>query len=68
MHWYANIEIYRKETMTYFQNKDKNLTDDEWNEMNALRTVMNQNPAALHPDKMEQFTEYLIRSMRGTDQ
>jgi hypothetical protein len=54
--------------MTYFQNKDKNLTDDEWNEMNALRTVMNQNPAALHPDKMEQFTEYLIRSMRGTDQ
>lgn len=54
--------------MTYFQNKDKNLTDDEWNEMNALRMVMNDNPAALHPDKMEQFTEYLIRSMRGTDE
>jgi hypothetical protein len=54
--------------MTYFQDKDKNLTDDEWNEMNALRKVMNQNPAALHPDKMEQFTEYLIRSMRETEE
>ena len=53
--------------MTYFKNNSQNLTDDEWNEMNALRKVMNQNPAALHPDKMEQFTEYLIRSMRGTD-
>lgn len=59
--------MYSKETMTYFQDKDKNLTDDEWNEMDALRKVMNQNPAALHPDKMEQFTEYLIRSMRETE-
>ena len=58
--------LYRRLNMTYFKNNDHNLTDDEWNEMNALREVINQNPASLHPDKMEQFTEYLIRSMRGT--
>ena len=51
--------------MTYPENNHKNLTEDEWNEMNALRKVINQNPAYLHPDKMEHFTEYLVRSMKA---
>lgn len=51
--------------MTYPENNHQNLTEDEWNEMNALRKVINQNPAYLHPDKMEQFTEYLVRSMKA---
>ena len=41
-----------------------NLTDDEWNEMNALRKVIAQRPQALVPEKMEEFTEYLVRSLR----
>jgi len=41
-----------------------NLTDDEWNEMNALRKVINQRPQALVPEKMEEFTEYMVRSLK----
>ena len=41
-----------------------NITDDEWNEMNALRKVINQRPQALVPEKMEEFTEYMVRSLK----
>jgi hypothetical protein len=41
-----------------------NLTEDEWNEMDALRKVINQSPQAVVPEKMEKFTEYLVRSLR----
>ena len=44
--------------------KSNKLTDDEWNEMAALKDAINQAPQAVHPDKMEAFTEYLVRSMR----
>lgn len=50
--------------MTFSPKKDAKLTDDEWQEMNALRNAINANPATVHPEKMEQFTEYLVRSMR----
>ena len=44
-------------------NKNK-LTDDEWNEMDALRKAINQHPHSVHPEKMEAFTEYLVRSLK----
>mgnify|MGYP003348622000 CR=1 FL=1 len=44
-------------------NKDR-LTDDEWQEMAALKNAINDRPQSVHPDKMEQFTEYLVRSLR----
>ena len=50
--------------MTIYYKKDTKLTDAEWQEMNALRNAINTNPATVHPEKMEQFTEYLVRSMR----
>jgi len=50
--------------MTLPSKGQKNLTDDEWNEMDALRKVINQRPQALVPEKMEKFTEYLVRSMK----
>ena len=50
--------------MTLPSNGQRNLTDDEWNEMDALRKVIKQAPQTVHPDKMEQFTEYLVRSLR----
>jgi len=50
--------------MTLPSKGDSKLTDDEWNEMNALRKVINQSPQALVPEKMEEFTEYLVRSLR----
>jgi len=50
--------------MTISTNSSSKLTDDEWQEMIALRDAINTNPATVHPEKMEQFTKYLVRSMR----
>lgn len=50
--------------MTLSSGKQEKLTEDEWKEMDALRKVINQLPAAVVPEKMEQFTEYLVRSLR----
>jgi hypothetical protein len=50
--------------MTLSSGKQENLTDDEWNEMNALRKVITQRPQALVPEKMEKFTEYMVRSLK----
>jgi hypothetical protein len=41
------------------------LTQDEWDEMVALKNAINQNPASVHPEKMEIFTELLVRSLEG---
>ena len=44
------------------------LTDDEWNEMSAIRQAINDYPASVHPDKMERFTELFVRSLgTGSD-
>ena len=40
------------------------LTDDEWYRMTALKNVINQRPSAVIPSKMEEFTEYLVRSLK----
>lgn len=44
--------------------KNSKLSDDEWNEMDALRRAINQHPQAVHPNKMEEFTQYFVRSLR----
>jgi hypothetical protein len=48
--------------MTYSQPKNEELTDAEWKELVALKKAINDNPAAVHPEKMELFTELLVRS------
>jgi uncharacterized protein YnzC (UPF0291/DUF896 family) len=50
--------------MTFSARKQQELTDDEWNEMDALRKAINQHPQSVVPEKMEEFTEYLVRSMK----
>jgi hypothetical protein len=50
--------------MTLSQTKTSKLTQDEFNEMVALKNAINNNPASVHPDKQEMFTEYLVRSLR----
>jgi len=50
--------------MTLPSKENKKLTDEEFDEMTALKNVINQCPAAVVPEKMEQFTEYLVRSLR----
>jgi len=48
--------------MTYSKSYNAQLSDEEWKELVALKTLINQNPASVHPDKMELFTELLVRS------
>lgn len=48
--------------MTYLQPKTEKLTDVEWKELVALKNAINTNPASVHPEKMELFTELLVRS------
>ena len=50
--------------MTLSSGKRSNLTEDEWKEMTALKNAINERPAAVIPEKMEEFTEYLVRSLR----
>jgi hypothetical protein len=41
------------------------LTDEEWNELVALKNAINDNPATVSPEKMELFTELFVRSLDG---
>ena len=50
--------------MTLPSKGNSKLTDEEWKEMAALKNVINQRPQAVVPEKMEEFTEYLVRSLR----
>jgi len=50
--------------MTLPSKGQDNLTDEEFNEMTALKNAINQLPQAVSPEKMETFTEYLVRSLR----
>ena len=39
--------------MTHSPNSEQSaLTTEEWKELVALKDLINQNPAAVHPDKM----------------
>lgn len=50
--------------MTLPKENRGHLTDDEWKEMTALKNAMNYNISQVVPEKMETFTEYLVRSLR----
>lgn len=54
--------------MTYSKASNSNLTQEEWNELVALKNAINVNPASVHPEKMELFTELLVRSLAWVGQ
>lgn len=43
------------------------MTEQEWNELNALRSAINDNPASVHPEKMELFTALFVKSLSYVD-
>ena len=49
--------------MTYSK-RNKTLTQEEYNEMVALKNAINESPQSVIPEKMEEFTEYLVRSLK----
>ena len=51
--------------MTLSRTGTEYLTDEEWNELNALREAINYDPHTVSPEKMEKFTELMVRSLEG---
>ena len=51
--------------MTLSKSGTNTLTTEEWEELVALKNAINDNPASVHPEKMELFTELLVRSLEG---
>jgi hypothetical protein len=51
--------------MTLAKTGTEVLTKEEWDELVALKDAINTNPATVHPEKMEKFTELLVRSLEG---
>ncbi len=51
--------------MTLAKTGTETLTPEEWDELVALKEAINDNPATVHPQKMEKFTELLVRSLEG---
>ena len=50
--------------MTSSARKHQELTDAEFNEMTALKNAINHDITQVVPEKMEEFTAYLVRSLR----
>jgi len=50
--------------MTLSSRRQQKLSDAEWQEMAALKNAINERPQSVVPEKMEEFTEYLVRSLR----
>ena len=49
--------------MTYSKRKTT-LSQEEYNEMVALKKAINYDITQVHTEKLEQFTEYLVRSLK----
>ena len=58
------MSTHFSKTMTYISKTTDPLTAEETSEMEALREMMKFTPHAVHPDKMEKYTNYLVRSMK----
>jgi len=41
------------------------MTQEEWDEMVALKNAINYSPAQVHPDKMEEFTRLFVQTLGG---
>ena len=42
----------------------KNLTEEEWKELAALKNAISDYPASVHYEHMERFTELLVKSLQ----
>jgi hypothetical protein len=51
--------------MTLSKTSTEILTNEEWNELVALKNAINDNPASVCAEKMEKFTELMVRSLEG---
>jgi hypothetical protein len=50
--------------MTYANKRNTKLTEKEYDEMVALKNAMDYDISTVIPEKMEEFSEYLVRSLK----
>lgn len=55
----------RKETMTLSKSGTEILTQEEWDELIALKEAITYAPQTVSAEKMEKFTELMVRSLEG---
>ena len=58
---YEDISV---KTMTFSNKRNTKLTEKEYDEMVALKNAINEYPQTVTPEKMEEFSEYLVRSLK----
>ena len=51
--------------MTLSRTGTSDLTKEEWDELVALKEALNYDPHTVSPEKMELFTELLVRSWQN---
>jgi hypothetical protein len=51
--------------MTLAKTGSDNLTQEEWNELIALKEAITWSPQTVSAEKMEKFTELMVRSLEG---
>jgi hypothetical protein len=51
--------------MTLSRTGTSDLTKEEWDELVALKEAINYDPHTVSPEKMELFTELLVRSWQN---
>ena len=65
MYCNANIEANSKGTMTLAKTGTEVLTKEEWDELVALKDAITYAPQTVSAEKMEKFTELMVRSLEG---
>ncbi len=50
--------------MTFSKKTNTQLTKQEFDEMIALKNAITDLPQAISPEKMEEFVDYLVRSLK----
>jgi len=61
----ANIGAHRKKLMTLAKTGTEVLTKEEWDELVALKDAITYAPQSVSAEKMEKFTELMVRSLEG---
>jgi hypothetical protein len=51
--------------MTLARTGPAELTKEEWNELVALKEAINYDPSTVTYEKMEKFSELMVRSLQG---
>ena len=54
-----------KDTMTLAKTGSETLTQEEWNELVALKEAISYAPQTVSAEKMEKFAELMVRSLEG---